>query len=240
MYTYQELELYPKPLYRAKTNSVSPQSARTSFEQLDSCFLGISLENANFAPEKLKAIVEWISRRFSHCLVLVGDSIHRITLETTRELKPHNALTEALELGKSFIQDTKYIFEIYGAKTKFSFETCSQIQTSNDYKYFFQLLTNFFQNNRKFQTSVREFARSFHVRKSKNLNNDLLNYRISRSCDYFLEEFAIFTYLQQQGFPVMVYPGTFSTLAEILNGKHPDIFEEIKQLTVVSLHFKKR
>lgn len=236
----QTSKLVLEPRYWAKVDSVSPLSARVSFEQLDSCFLGVSLDNSNFAPAKLKAMLEWISRRFSYCRVLIGDSIHRITLETTRLLEPEVALTEALKLGSSFIQENEHIFSEFEEQTKFAFETCSQIQTLKDYAHFHQYLQASFESNAKFRSSVEAFGRKYHTRKSSNLSDVLLEQHIRRSCDYFLEEFAIFACLQKRGFSVMVYPGTFSTLTEIVNGEHPDLFEEIKQLVIVSLNFKRR
>lgn len=38
----------------------------------------------------------------------------------------------------------------------------------------------------------------------------------------------------------MIYPGSFSTLTEIADGKYPNILQELKELTVVSLQLKKR
>ncbi|NEO57361.1 MAG: tRNA-dependent cyclodipeptide synthase [Okeania sp. SIO3B5] len=226
--------------YKAKIDSVYPLSARTNFEQFDSCFLGVSLENSSFQPAKVKAMVEWISRRFSHCLVLVGDSIHRINIELTRSLDPETALVEALEIGHAFVQEHKYIFKAFGEQTKFTFNTCSQIQTWEDYAHFHQYLQIYFKSNTKFRSSVEAFSRNYQIRRSSNQSDTLLEQRIRRSCDYFLEEFAIFACLQKRGFSVMVYPGTFSTLTEIVNEDYPDILEEIKQLIIVSLHFKKR
>nr|VFK00598.1 MAG: hypothetical protein BECKLFY1418A_GA0070994_11204 [Candidatus Kentron sp. LFY] len=63
---------------------------------------------------------------------------------------------------------------------------------------------------------------------------------IRRSVDYFLEEFAVFACLNQQGLPVMVYPGSFSTLSEITSGMHPGAPREIRDLIVVSLRLKGR
>ena len=56
--------------YKTEIASVSPVSARGTFEEHDACFLGISLENSNFAPKKLSSMVTWISRRFERCTVL--------------------------------------------------------------------------------------------------------------------------------------------------------------------------
>ena len=64
--------------------------------------------------------------------------------------------------------------------------------------------------------------------------------QVGCSADYFLEEFAIFACLQQQGHSVMVYPGSFSTLSEIAQGLHPRAPDELKALTIVSLCVKGR
>lgn len=74
--------------YTAKIASVSSFKHRYDFESSDHCFLGISLENSHFHPEKLASIVQWISRRFAHCTVLVGESIHRLTLQSVHDLPP--------------------------------------------------------------------------------------------------------------------------------------------------------
>ncbi|MEQ9668668.1 tRNA-dependent cyclodipeptide synthase [Coleofasciculus sp. G2-EDA-02] len=236
----QSIKLLPENRYRAKVDAVVPFSARASFEQLESCFLGISLENKNFTPEKLRALIEWISKRFLHCIVLVGDSIHRITLEITRGLEPKIAFGKALDIGNSFIQENEHIFNAFCGQTKFNFETCHQIQASDEYNQLHQYLQNYFETNGKFRSSVESFGRKYNERRLINCSRSELEYYISRSCDYFLEEFAIFTCLQRRGFSVMVYPGSFSTLTEIANGEYADIIEELKQLIVVSIHFKGR
>lgn len=226
--------------YRAKFSSIAPQSARNSFEALSHCFLGISLENKNFTPEKLKALRNWITRRFDYCVILVGDSIHRITLETTQSRTPERSLTEALELGQSFIQENRYIFENQTSQTDFVFETCSQIQCSDDYTYFYQRLKGFFEENTRFRESVEAFGRTYYLRRFSQQKGDEVEKYIRHSCEYFLEEFAVFSCLQKRGISVMVYPGSFSTLTEIVSGEYPELFEEIKSLIVVSTHFKTR
>ncbi|MEG4280510.1 tRNA-dependent cyclodipeptide synthase [Microcoleus sp. MON1_C1] len=241
----QKSDLILEPRYRANIDSVTPLSARKTFEKLDSCFLGISLNNSNFEPAKFKAIVEWISRKFSHCILLIGDSMHRITLEITRSLEPEIAVAEALKMGSSFIQENEHIFSTVERQTTFVFETCSQIKTSKDYVYFYSGLQAYFENDTKFRSSIEAFGRKYHTNPLRNLNNDLLEQHIRLSCEYFLEEFAIIACLQKRGFPVrgfpvMLYPGSIGPLLEIANGEHPDICEELKQLVIVALKFKKR
>ncbi|MDJ1168496.1 tRNA-dependent cyclodipeptide synthase [Roseofilum sp. BLCC_M154] len=174
--------------YRAKVNGVFPHTARMSFEQLDSCFLGVSLENKNFTPEKLKAMIEWISRRFRYCAVLVGDSIHRITLETTKSLEPEIALIEALAMGNCFIQDNKHLFSVFQEQTQFTFETCSHIQDSEIYIQFYKRLKDYFENHAGFRSSIEGFSRQYYSRKRNDRDEVLIRYNIERSCEYFIAE----------------------------------------------------
>jgi len=226
--------------YRAKIDSVSPESRRDNFEQHEECFLGISLENSNFVRAKLSGIVEWIARRFARCTVLVGDSIHRITLETTRGLAPDAALAEGLRLGREFTARERDVFAGFADRTRFSFLTCGEVQTTAAYVAYHDQLVELYRTDERFRASVESFGRKYHVKHATSISEAELERRIQRSSDYFLEEFAIFACLRQQGTQVMVYPGSFSTLAEIADGHHPDAPQELRDLVVVSLHLRGR
>lgn len=226
--------------YRAKIDSVSPASRRHNFEQHEECFLGISLENSNFVRAKLSGIVEWIARRFARCTVLVGDSIHRITLETTRGLAPDTALAEGLRLGRDFTARERDVFAGFADRTRFSFLTCGEVQTTAAYVVYHDQLVELYRTDERFRASVESFGCKYHAKHSTGISEAERERRIQRSSDYFLEEFAIFACLRQQGTQVMVYPGSFSTLAEIAEGQHPDAPRELRDLVVVSLNLRGR
>ncbi|MEU7167199.1 tRNA-dependent cyclodipeptide synthase [Streptomyces morookaense] len=226
--------------YKAEIGFVSPRSSRDTFEQHDTCFLGVSLENSNFTLPKFTSMVKWISRRFARCTVLVGDSIHRITLESTRAMAPDEARATALHLGRQFMADARQVFDDYRHSTDFTCLTCSEVQTWETCADFQDRLHKFFADDDTFRSSVESFGRSYHAKRSAGLTEAELERRIRMSSDYFLEEFAVFACLQQLGLPVMVYPGSFSTLTEIAAGLHPDAPQELRDLIVVSLHLKGR
>ena len=48
--------------YKAKIAFVSPHTRRNSFEDEPKCFLGVSLENRNFTPNRFHSMVEWAAR----------------------------------------------------------------------------------------------------------------------------------------------------------------------------------
>ncbi len=226
--------------YKAKIDAVSPDSRRTTFErEHGECFLGVSLENSNFVRPKLAAILEWISRRFPRCTVLIGDGIHRITLETTRQLPPAAARDEALRLGRMFVDQEQHVFAGFPA-TRFTFMNCSEVQTWDRYLHYLDQLHALFERDLAFRTSVEGFGRSYHSKHSHGISEEDRARRIARSSEYFLEEFAIFSCLRERGLGVMVYPGSFSTLSEIAAGHYPDAPAPLRDLVVVSLHMRGR
>jgi tRNA-dependent cyclodipeptide synthase len=236
----QDIERTVTRRYRAEVHFVSPPTARKSFEEHDTCFLGVSLENQNFTPPKFKALVIWVSRRFANCAVLVGDGIHRITLEMARSMSPATASIEAVQLGDEFIKENSAVLNEFREQTDFWFLKCSDVQRSAAYADYHRRLRGYFEDNEEFRESVYEFGRNYHRNRSDGLAEAELRFRIGRSCDYFLEEFAIFCCLKERGLPVMVYPGSFSTLREVACGIHPGVPAELRDLIVVSLDLKGR
>nr|VFK00597.1 MAG: tRNA-dependent cyclodipeptide synthase [Candidatus Kentron sp. LFY] len=140
--------------YKAKVDRVSPQSKRHAFERLDSCFLGVSLQNRNFVRPKLAGIVQWIGRRFPYCTVLVADTVHRITLEVTQGLAPEVALIEALALGREFVDRERRVFDRWSEQTQFSFVTCDEIQQRPAYGGYHRDLVHLFETDIPFSESV--------------------------------------------------------------------------------------
>lgn len=226
--------------YKAKIAFVSPQSRRNSFESEPRCFLGISLENRNFTPNRFHSIVEWAARRFEHCGILIGDHIHRITLQSTRNMPEDAARDEALRLGREFMEKSTVMLDAYRHDTNFQYITCSEIQSSAECKQLYSRLCDFFLEHADFRESVEKFGRNYHRHEWDNLSEAQQKQRLEFSSQYFLEEFSVFACLVRKGFKVMAYPGAFSTLAEIAAGDFPGVLEELQQLTVVSLQLKRR
>lgn len=185
-------------------------------------------------------MVKWISRRFGRCTVLIGDSIHRLTLESTQELPPDCARERALELGRHFLETEEKVFDEYRESTDFTFLTCAEVQEGERYAEFHSKLLAFFEEDEAFRSSVESFGHAYHRKRADRISGAEWVKRIRMSNEYFLEEFAIFACLKEQGLPVMVYPGSFSTLSEIAKGEHPGAPEELRYLVVVSLHLKGR
>ncbi|MCQ0023686.1 tRNA-dependent cyclodipeptide synthase [Streptomyces somaliensis DSM 40738] len=226
--------------YKTEIAFVSPQSSRHTFEENGSCFLGISLENSNFTTAKLESMVKWISRRFPRCTVLIGDSIHRLTLESMCGLEPEEARRHAVDLGRRFLGQERPVFDAHRHSTDFTFLTCGEVQKQVECDEIREQLDELFASDDAFRGSVESFARSYHTKRSADVDEAERERRVGISCSYFLEEFSVFAFLQRRGLPVMVYPGSFSTLNEIARGEHGNAPRELRDLIVVSLHLKGR
>lgn len=229
-------------VYKAKIASVAPESMRNSYGAGQGCFLGVSLENPNFHPAKMAAMITWLEHRFSHSAILIGDSIHRITLETTQAMSSDDAWTEALRLGDECASTVSTIF---ASKSRVSSRPlvlrCSQVQSRPEYDDHYRALRRFFDEDTDFRDSVVGFSRRFQHRNSVTSDVGLgFTEKTRRSCEYFLEEFAVFACLVDWGYLVMAYPGMFSTLSEIAQGQHEEVLDQLKQLAVVSLDLKGR
>lgn len=226
--------------YRTKIDFVSPQSRRDTFELEYECFLGVSLENRNFEPARFHSLLEWVSRRFSQCKILIGDSIHRLTLESCSRMSAQEAHDRAIGLGRDFMEENRDIIAGYQSITRFEFITCHEIQQTPEYSAHHQAITDYFHHSPAFRESVVSFGLRYHRSNWDMLSEGERQYRLNNSSSYFIEEFAIFACLVNRGITVMVYPGSFSTLAEIADNKFPGVSKELESLCVVSLHFKKR
>ncbi|WP_413738514.1 tRNA-dependent cyclodipeptide synthase [Sodalis sp. RH21] len=226
--------------FRAKTAFVFPERKRVLLEKEERCFLGVSLENKNFQAERIGAMLKWISARFNQCELLIGDSIHRITLQTQMDIASEDAINMAIDLGQQFIERTKEILSQYECNTNFSFVTCHQLQSCTQYHEYYEKLCSYHSINSAFRKSVEEFSVRYHKKDWGVLSEEDKKRKLNMSTQYFLEEFAIFACMVKNGSNIMIYPGTFSSLAEIADGKFPGVLYELENLTVVSLNVKRR
>lgn len=226
--------------YSVEIQQVHPAANKLTYKNYDHCFLGISLNNKSFASNKLDAMLTWISRRYPKCTILIADSVHRITLASTKGLDPDSALSEALSMGRDFVQQNQPLWDRYSRLIELNIVTCEEIQTWANYSMYHQELQKLFHEDLNFKHSVEKFGRVYHEKKSPNLDEKELNKLIQNSVDYFIEEFAITACLKDRGPSALVYPGSIVTLAEIADGLHPNAPDTLKKLTVVSLKLRRR
>ncbi|MBU2898094.1 tRNA-dependent cyclodipeptide synthase [Vibrio hepatarius] len=225
--------------YRTEVSRVYPSDKRSSFHELESCFLGISLSNHHFTPLKLEAVLKWISKRFDSCTLLVGDSIHRLNLiHLSSSLTEQACLDQALDMGRQYIEQAQVIIDRLNLPTTFQFIRCSEIQTTDLYMSYYQSLQALYSEELSFKNSVISSAIQFQKIAPVAITKIEDTPQVQNSIQYFLEEFAIFACLFDQKLPVMLYPGAFTILDEVVDGQHPQAPSALRDLIIVSLRFK--
>ncbi len=225
------------PRYRAEVNTIAPLDKKSSLDEYDSCILGISLENKNFVTAKLVGMVDWVSRNFKNCTVIIGDSIHHHTLEI-RGVDSKYAYDKALRLGREAIDTNNPVFKSYSERCNINVLLCSQIQDSDAYLRHYTDLRNLFNRCDSFAQCLRSFAETF-VERRDDLDDAYYLGSIEKSCTYLLEELAVFTCLSEQGYKVFVYPGALRALVDIAAGLHPDAPQALQELVSVELKIKR-
>ncbi|NEQ37460.1 MAG: tRNA-dependent cyclodipeptide synthase [Okeania sp. SIO3I5] len=227
--------------YKATLAKVFPHSLRNCLSGHQKCIFAISLGSKNFVyRERLEACIKLISENFQTCLVLVGDSVHRLTIEVRQGIEGDDAWLQAIRTGEKFVNENSFLFEQYSENCQFEFKMASEIEKRSDYNIYYEELQSLYQENRSFQTMVNSFAQKYLNRGEEVVTEQLGEVRQKYlATTYLLEESALFTCLVKQGWLVFVYPGSIKTFEEISEGLHPEVPEPLKQMIWASLRLKR-
>ncbi len=231
--------------YKASVAKVFPPRLRSSLSEYQKCVFIISLGSKNFVDnQRIEACIKWISENFQACVVLVGDSIYRLTIEIRQGLKGDEARLEAIRTGEKFINEKFFLFEKYSGSCQFKFNMTSQIEKQLEFEMYYQDFQCLYQKDQSFQGMVNSFAQTYlnrveQVEKENKQIKESLQEKRHLSITYLLEESALFTCLAKEGWQVFVYPGSIKTFEEISEGLHPQVPEPLKQMIWVSLRLKR-
>ncbi|MEM1169499.1 MAG: tRNA-dependent cyclodipeptide synthase [Cyanobacteria bacterium P01_H01_bin.35] len=228
--------------YKATLAKVFPHSLRNCLSEHQKCIFAISLGSKNFVyRERLEACIKLISENFPTCLVLIGDSVHRLTIEIRQGIEGDDAWLQAIRTGEEFVNENGLLFEQYSESCQFEFRMASEILERSDFNIYYEELQSLYQKNESFQNMVNSFAETYlnrgeqlEIEKADQLRQKHL------ATTYLLEESALFTCLVKEGWLVFLYPGSIKTFEEISEGLHPEVPEPLKQMIWVSLRLKKR
>lgn len=245
--TGQDLRL-PQPIYagksgyRALVSQVAPAHQRASVDRLDSCILGVSLGGANaleFHGAKLEATVRWIAARARRCCVLVGDSLGRISLEVREGLAPEVAEREAFALGRRYAAETEAIFRHYTTDdVSFEIRYGTDYADHKNFRLYLDDVHTLYQKDQAFRELVHSFGGEYQARTARSLESrdPGLTERWQRLAhEYLLEEIALFACLAEDGWPVLVYPGSIDSIIEVAEGRFPALPAPLRALQFIAL-----
>ena len=230
--------------YKATLAKVSLNRLRSSLSEYQNCVFIISLGSRNFVESKrLEACIKWISQQFKTCLVLVGDSVYRLTISMRRGVEDKENRIEALDSGQEFLTENDRLFEKYSESCCFQFKLASDIEKQSNFEAYYQEFQDLYRNSESFQKLVNSFAQTYLnrlVQAEEDPVEELLQRQKHLGMTYLLEELALFTCLAQEGWQVFVYPGSIKTFEEISEGLHPEVPSPLQQMIWVSLRLKKK
>jgi tRNA-dependent cyclodipeptide synthase len=203
------------------------------------CILGVSLESADFRTPKLVTITDWIRKHYERCTVMLGDGLHRITLQLDSNFGEDDALEYSKWIARDFLNSQSTVFTMREYGCEFDFKFCADVLT-NDPRYpsYYAEVCSLFATDATFKDSCRAFARDFLRRKPEREQSS--EKHIDMSTRYLLEELAVISCLAEGKPCSFVYPGSLTILEEIAQGKHPGVPVPLHAIDYVELKLKNR
>jgi len=231
--TLCKTSLVPIPT-RTKYRAYASPGRKTN----ERCILGVSLENADFHTTKLITITDWIRNHYADCLVMLGDGLHRITLQLDSNVPENEALEYSKWLARDFVYSQLSVFSVKESTYQFVFKFCSEVQDTQCYRDYYRQLQALSTDDKEFQNSIEAFSHEFLRRKPQRKEHS--DTHMEMSCKYLLEELAVICCLAQDVPCTFVYPGSLTILQEIAAGRHPNVPACLLQIDYIELKLKCR
>ena len=201
------------------------------------CYIGISLDNPVFEGNSLHALLSWVTNKFEHCLVIVGDHLSRFNERILNGCDWETASKIACDRGDEFITKTQQLFQQL-PDCRATLTRWKQHLETEYYEKAREIIDNLFESNDEFRASIERDALSFVkrlTRKNHNLAVETAE-AVNLSSEYLIEEIAVFSSLSEQGWQVELYPGPeLRVLVDVARGKYKDIPAGLKKRISVEL-----
>jgi tRNA-dependent cyclodipeptide synthase len=204
----------------------------------EQCFIGVSLTNSSFYGDKLFSVLEWIGTRFSRCLIVVGDYLHRHNEEIFRGDDGLSSTHTAMELGDSFLGFAQPYLDRFPSG-QFQVLRWRELIQTEQYIEARAMLDEMFLRDERFAGVINSMAADYitrQIRKNRELKVDYAT-ACALSATYLLEEIAVFSALAENGWNVEIYPGKeLSVLKDIIAGEYPNAPTALKRRISIELH----
>ncbi len=217
--------------------AITPEISEQKVFSYRRCYMGISLDNPVFEGNSLRALLHWATERFEHCLVVAGDYLRRHNEFILNGLDRERAAAAAVSAGDEFIEKTRDIFaEMDGDKVELI--RWRQCLGYVEYEHSRTALDKLFAADEAFREAVGRDAVGF-VERQRDRNRSLAVDEagaIEISCEYLLEEIAVFSALSARGWHVELYPGPeLHVLEDVAAGRFADIPQGLRERINVEL-----
>ncbi len=216
---------------------VTPEITEEKLYSYRQCYMGISLDNPVFQGKSLEALLVWAAGRFDTCLVVTGDYLRRHNEHMLNGLDNDRAVEVAMAAGDEFIERAGALFNEM-PQDKISLVRWQECLAFEEYKSSKVMLEKLLATDAGFKRAVRRDAVSFIKRQTQRNRNLAVSKdeAVEISCEYLLEEIAVFSALSERGRHVELYPGPeLEVLVDIADGKFSDIPKGLKERINVEL-----
>lgn len=222
------------PNYFVDIKKIFPKSSTDLINDYSSCVLAINLKSSKFVPDKIEAFSKWIETKFKSCLILISDSLYGLSIQMLdQKLDEQKANLLALSEAEELIKAMSDKFEVR-KKCDFEILLCSEIQKYPDYEEYRQNIELYSEQEPKFKSSIQSFAKGFLYSKQIPLSDKF----IQMTCDFVIEDLAIFACISQRGYKALIYPGYLPLFIEIVNGEYPQLISQLQNLIYYEMTIK--
>lgn len=193
-----------------------PSHSKQNLAKFNKCYVGISINNPFFWSKYLPELFEWIDKHFEHCLIVIGDYLHRHNVEIFGSEIPFTTSTDLDSIGKDMSETINKL----KLNSKFNIKHWKEYYNLEAVKIKLEQLQHIYINNDLIRKSIQTSSKYFITKQVKNGFSLRVPIDIAyqKSSDYILEEMAVLSYLIDEEYKVQVYPGTslpiFKLLAE--------------------------
>jgi tRNA-dependent cyclodipeptide synthase len=173
-----------------------------------SCAIGISIGNARCEGEHLAAMLDLAAANYERTTLLIGDSLHRLTLRIERGVSPAFARDAALELGREIQQRIEA--SLPRQPRIISVLLTSQLSRLPSFDRTLQMLTDEVPANRELRDLLERDAAEYLARpaRERSASERFGTSSLRLTCRYLLEDVALCATLAMDcGIHTLLYPG---------------------------------
>lgn len=227
--------------YRIRVEGVTPSSASPNLFDYKKCILGVSMTNPVFWRSSLDTMLGWMESNFDQSMILVGDYLHRLNEQILNGNQEETAIQSALETGDRFMEKLNLYLPDYAAE-RFMVQRWKPLYDNPEFIKAKQLLDTLYHANPSVKASIQSTAALFVWQKQERQNFKVSKEEAIRlSAEYLLEEMAVFSMLIDQGWNVVLYPGSqLPMLMEVAKGKFKDVPNSLNKGVYVELKVRKK
>ncbi|MCP3942872.1 MAG: tRNA-dependent cyclodipeptide synthase [Desulfobacteraceae bacterium] len=193
--------------------------------------------NPNMEKAKLEASIQWVSKNFSECILIIGDSLYRYTLQITKGMPPEESLDKALLFGEKFIHEHEPLIEKYNRNCIFHWLPTSKLEKNPLFNIYHEKFKKLYRENISYRKIVDNFIGIYLGRVLS--DDNLLKEKNLCALNYILEETTLITCLCAEDSYIFVYPGSIKSFIDIAEGVVTNIPKPLLKLVFISLRLKR-